>query len=195
MVYLLVFLAATATDLIPFFGPPAWTIMAFMLVRFDLDPWFVLAAGVPGSVLGRYGLSLYVASFLGPLLTPQKNDDIRFAGQRLSGSAWYIWPFVFLYSLLPLSTTALFSAAGAAQVKTVRILPPFFLGKFISDAAMIFTIRSALENSSDLFFGAFSWKGALAALASTVLLAAFLFLDWRTLLERRSLRLNLAIWK
>lgn len=195
MVYLLVFLAAAATDLIPFFGPPAWTIMAFMQVRFELDPWIVLAAGVPGSVLGRYGLSLYAASFLGPFLTPEKNEDIRFAGQQLTGSVWYIWPFVFLYSLLPLSTTALFSAAGVARIKTVRILPPFFLGKFISDAAMIFTIRSALENSSDLLSGAFSLKGAFTALASTGLLGAFLFLDWRALIERRTLHLNLKIWK
>ncbi len=53
------FLAALATDLIPLIGPPVWTVMVFMLVRFDLNPWLVLAVGVPGSVLGREWIPLF----------------------------------------------------------------------------------------------------------------------------------------
>ena len=52
-----------AVDLIPIVAPPAWTLMAFLLVKYHLNPWLVLAVGVPGSALGRYLFSLYILTF------------------------------------------------------------------------------------------------------------------------------------
>ena len=193
--YLAMFLAALATDLIPVIGPPVWTVMIFMLVKFDLNPWLVLAVGVPGSVLGRYGLSLYAPWFFGKVIRQTKRDDLKFVGRKLNSSLWRSWPFVLLYSLTPLSTTALFSAAGLARIKPVQILPPFFVGKFVSDAVMLFTGRYAIHNSVDLVSGTFSSKGIATMVAGLVVVAAFLFLDWRVLLEAKKLRLNFNIWK
>lgn len=193
--YLVTFLAAFAVDLIPVVGPPVWTVLVFMLVKFDLNPWLVLAAGVPGSALGRYCLSLYVPRFFGKFIKPAKSDELKFVGRKLAGSLWHSWPFVLVYSLLPLSTTALFSAAGLAKIKPVKILPPFILGKFISDAVMIFTGSYAIHNSVDLVYGTFSWKGIAAIMVGLVALGAFLFVDWYALLERKKLRLNFRIWK
>ena len=193
--YLAMFLAALATDLIPVIGPPVWTVMIFMLVKFDLNPWLVLAVGVPGSVLGRYGLSLYAPWFFGKVIKQSKSNELKFAGRKLTGSLWRSWPFVLLYSLTPLSTTALFSAAGLARIKPAQILPPFFVAKFVSDAVMLFTGRYAIRNSVDLAYGTFTWKGIITIVAGLVVLAAFLFLDWRVLLERKKLRLNFNIWK
>jgi len=189
------FLAALATDLIPVLGPPVWTVMIFMLVKYDLNPWGVLAVGVPGSVLGRYGLSLYVPRFFGKLIKQSKSDELQFAGSKLKGSLWRSWPFVLVYSLLPFSTTALFSAAGLARIKPIQILPPFFVGKFASDAVMLFSGRYAVTNSVDLVYGTFSWKGLAMIVAGVVVLAAFLFVDWRRLLEQRQLRMEFRIWK
>jgi membrane protein YqaA with SNARE-associated domain len=191
----MMFCAALATDLIPVFGPPVWTVMVFMLVKFDLNPWLVLAVGVPGSVLGRYGLSLYVPRFFGQLIKQTKSDELKFAGSKLKGSLWRSWLFVLVYSLLPFSTTALFSAAGLARIKPVQILPPFFVGKFVSDAVMLFSGRYALSNSVDLVYGSFSWKGIATIVTGLVLLAAVLFLDWRLLLEKRKFQVNFHIWK
>jgi len=189
------FLAALATDLIPVIGPPVWTVMVFMLVKFDLNPWLVLAVGVPGSVLGRYCLSLYVPKLLGKVMKQTKSDDLKFVGSKLQGSLWRCWSFVLLYSLLPISTTALFSAAGLARIKPLQILPPFFVGKFASDAAMLFTGSYAIHNSVDLVYGTFTWKGMTTIVGGLVVLAAFLFLDWRLLLEQRKLSFCFRIWK
>lgn len=193
--YVAMFLAALATDLIPVIGPPVWTVMIYMLVKYDLNPWGVLAAGVPGSVLGRYGLSLYAPRFFGKLIKQSKSDELQFAGSKLRGSLWRIWPFVLVYSLLPVSTTALFSAAGLARIKPIQILPPFFVGKFISDAVMLFFGHYAVTNSVDLVYGTFSWKGLFMIAAGVAALAAFLFVDWRRLLEKRQLRMEFRIWK
>ena len=80
------FLAALVTDLIPVVGPPVWTVMVFMLVKFDLNPWLVLAVGVPGSVLGRYLLSLYVPKLLGKVIKQTKRDELEYVGGKLKGS-------------------------------------------------------------------------------------------------------------
>ena len=193
--YVAMFLAALATDLIPVIGPPVWSVMVFMLVKYDLNPWGVLAVGVPASVLGRYLLSLYVPLLLGKVMKQSKNEELRYVGSKLKGSLWRIWPFVLVYSLLPISTTALFSAAGLARIKPIQILPPFFVGKFVSDAVMLFSGRYAITNSVDLVYGTFSWKGIVTIVLGLVILAAFLFLDWRRLLEKKELRVEFRIWK
>jgi membrane protein YqaA with SNARE-associated domain len=193
--YVAMFFLALATDLIPVIGPPVWTVMVFMLVKFDLNPWLVLAVGVPASVLGRYGLSLYVPKLFGKAIKQRKRDEMKFVGSKLTGHLWQVWLFVVLYSLLPLSTTSLFSAAGLARIKPFQILPPFFVGKFVSDAIMLFSGRYAIHNSADLVGGTFSWKGIITLVVGLVVLAAFLFLDWRLLLQRKQFRLNFNIWK
>jgi len=193
--YVLLFFGALATDLIPVIGPPVWTVMIFLLVKFDLNPWLVLAVGVPGSVLGRYLLSLYVPKLLGKVIKQTKSDELEYVGSRLKGSLGRTWLFVAVYSLLPISTTALFSAAGLARIKPIQILPPFFVGKFVSDAVMLFSGSYAIHNSVDVLYGTFSWKGLTTVVVGLAVLGAFLFLDWRLLLQEKKLRLNFRIWK
>src|SRR5438874_4801937 len=136
--YLALFAASLAVDLIPVFAPPAWTLMVFFLVKFDLNPWLVLAVGVPASALGRYVFSLYIPKVSDGLVKRQKKEDLKFIGRKLDRRLWESWTFVFVYTLTPLSTTALFTATGMAKVNPLYVLPPFLAGKFISDAFMIF---------------------------------------------------------
>jgi hypothetical protein len=39
VIYLLVFLAALAVDTIPVFAPPAWIVLVFLVIKFQLNPW------------------------------------------------------------------------------------------------------------------------------------------------------------
>jgi membrane protein DedA with SNARE-associated domain len=193
--YLVVFASALAVDLIPIFGPPAWTVMVLLLIKFNLNPWGVLAAGVPGSALGRYLLSLYIPKISNKFIKRRKNKDLEFVGKKLGQKTWRSWLFVFIYTLTPLSSTALFTAAGVAKIKPVQIIPPFLLGKFISDAVMILTGRYAVGNTSGLVHGTFSVKGIMTAVVGLLVIGAFLFVDWRVLLEKKRLKFNFKIWK
>ena len=193
--YAVVFFSSIAVDLIPVIGPPAWTVMVFLLIKFDLNPWGVLFAGVPGSALGRYAMSLYISKVSGKFLKPRKNDDLHFLGKKLGQKRWRSWLFVFIYTLMPLPTTPLFTAAGIAKVKPISIVPPFFCGKFISDAVMLFTGHYAATNMREMVHGTFSWKGITTGLVGLLLIAALLFIDWRVLLQEKRLRLHFRIWK
>src|SRR4051812_10856274 len=100
-------------------------------------------------------MSCYISKFSVKVLKPRKNDDLDFLGKKLGQKLWRSWLFVFIYTLMPLPTTPLFTAAGVAKVKPISIVPPFFCGKFISDAVMLLTGRYAVTNMGDLVHGTF----------------------------------------
>ena len=195
MWYLVVFLSALAVDLIPVIAPPAWTVSVLLLVKFHLNPWVVLPLCVSGSTLGRYTLSLYIPQFANHFIKRTKKEELEFLGKKLAQKLWRSWAFVFIYTVTPLSSTALFTAAGIAKVNPLQTLPPFFCGKFLSDALMIFTGDYAATNFHDLVHGTFSPKGIVIAVVGLVIIGAFLFLDWRALLQKKKFRFNFKIWK
>jgi hypothetical protein len=195
MMYLVVFLAAMAVDLIPIVAPPAWMLMVLLLAKFDLNPWITLLAGVPGSTLGRYLFSLYIGKFSHRFVKDGKREELEFLGKKMGQKLWPSWIFVFIYTLTPLSTSALFTAAAMAKAGPARTLPPFFVGKFISDAVMIFAGRYAISDLHDLTEGMFSVKGITFIVLGVVVVGGFLFVDWRELLEHRKFKINFRIWK
>src|SRR6478735_496087 len=103
--YLLVLLFSLIVDIIPFFGPPAWIVMVFFQLKYGLNIWWVILAGVIGSTIGRYLLTLYVPFISSKFINKQKDEDLRFLGQKLSGNKFKIQLFVFIYTLIPVPTT------------------------------------------------------------------------------------------
>jgi membrane protein YqaA with SNARE-associated domain len=195
MLYLAAFAAALLVDTVPVFAPPAWTILAFIIVKWKPNPWAIIAAGAIGSLIGRYILTLYMPGVSARIFRRWESDNLSFLGKKLGGRFWPANTFVMLYAISPLSTTALFTAAGMAQVNPWNILPGFAIGKFLGDAWVLFTAKVTAEQATDLLHGRVSWQTGLTAAAGLLLISGVLFIDWRDLLGRKKLRLNFAVWK
>jgi membrane protein YqaA with SNARE-associated domain len=193
--YVLVFLASLIVDLVPFIGPPAWTAMVACQLYFDLNIWVVLAFGVPGSALGRYIYSKYVPYLSNRFIKREKNQDVEFVGRKLNHNKWKTRAFALFYTLLPLPSTPLFTAAGIGKVNAWNIIPSFFIGKFISDALMVIAGDYVAKNATDVFQGIVSWESISAIALGIILVLIFLFIDWRTLLQEKKFRLHFRIWK
>jgi membrane protein DedA with SNARE-associated domain len=193
--YLIVFGASLLIDTIPFIGPPAWIVMVFFQMRYGLNMWLVLLAGVTGSTIGRYLLTLYVPWLTAKVVTQQKDEDLAFLGQKLTGKGWRLQMVVFLYTLVPVPTTPLFMALGMSRVKVLRVMPSFLVGKFISDMYMVYTGKIAAENVGEIMNGLFTWKVLAATLACFIFLGAMLFIDWKTLLIQKKFRVSFRVWK
>jgi len=191
--YVLVFVAALAVDSIPVFAPPAWTVLVVLLLLFHLNPWLVVIVGVTGSTLGRYILSIYIPKVSSALVTRREDENLRYVGSKVTKAPFAAATFVFLYTLTPLSTTALFTAVGIARVNPWHILPPFFCGRLVTDGVMVYTGKYAAGNASDSLHGQISWKSLLIVIAGLFVISVFLFVDWRCLLEKRRLRLHFKI--
>src|SRR5881227_967141 len=187
--YVLVFVAALAVDSVPVFAPPAWTVLVALLLLFHLNPWL----GVIGSTLGRYILSIYIPKVSSALVTRREDENLRYVGGKVTKAPFAAAVFVFLYTLTPLSTTALFTAVGIARVKPWHILLPFFFGRLITDSVMVYTGKYAAGNASDWLHSQMSWQSVLIIIAGLLVIGAFLFIDWRSLLEKSRLRLHFKI--
>lgn len=193
--YFVVFAAALAVDTIPVVAPPAWAVLIFLSLRFHLNLWIVVVIGVTGSTLGRYILSLYIPRISSRLMNRREDKNLSYLGNKLAGRAWSAAVFVFVYTLTPLSTTALFTAAGLGRVRPMHTLPPFFCGRLIWDGVMVYSGKYAVTNAADIVGGQLSWKNAIPLLLGLLVIGVFLFVDWRCLLEHRKLRLRFRIFR
>ena len=99
MPYLLVFLSAVVVDSIPVFAPPAWPILAFLLVYFDLNPVAVILLGVTGTSIGRLILCAYIPAICRKLVNHWEEHNLKFLGNRLLHGKASTFVFVFLYSV------------------------------------------------------------------------------------------------
>lgn len=193
--YLLVFVGALLVDVSPFPLPPAFTVMVLLQAVFDLQIWLVVVVGVAGSILGRYVLTLYIPRLSGKYLKRAKNEDAEFLGKKLEKKGWKSHVLVLVYSLLPLPTTPLFLAAGMAKLKPWHILPGFIVGKLISDMIAVLTGKYAAENTQGLLRGMVSWKSIAGFVVGLLLVFVFVFVDWRTLIQKKKFALKFKIWK
>jgi hypothetical protein len=193
--YLLVFLAALAVDTIPIFAPPAWILLVILLVKFHLNPWAVVGIGDNGSTIGRYILTRYIPRISSSVINRREDENLRYIGGKLGHATWSAAIFIFFYTLTPLSTTALFTAVAAARVRPWHILPPFFLARLITDGVLVFSGKYASANLAELLHGQVSWKTGIILAGGLIVIGAFLFVDWRCLLEKRKIRFNFKILK
>jgi membrane protein YqaA with SNARE-associated domain len=195
LVYFFVFLFSLLVDLIPFIGPPAWTVMVFLYLKYDLNIWVVLVCGVIGSAIGRYLFALYIPYISSKVLNARKETDLHYLGDKLSGNKWRTQAFVLFYTLIPVPSSPLFTVAGLAKIHPIRIIPVFFAGKFISDAIMVNAGKYAAVNIDNILKGFFSIKALMASIGGVSLLFFILFIDWRILLQHKRFKLNFSIWK
>lgn len=193
--YVAVFFAAMAVDCVPVFAPPAWTLILLGVMHWKLELWPACAAGAAGSTLGRYVVGRYLPRLMKRWFTADKNENIAFLGRKLDGRFTAVFAFVLLYSLTPLSTTALFTAAGAAKASFRPILPAFFLGKTVGDAVCVMAGRQTIRSAGDLLKGQLSPRGLATAVLALAVLGALLVVDWRQLLQRRRLRFDWRLLK
>lgn len=193
--YFLVFLGALVFDIVPFPFPPAFTIMVFLQIVFNLNVWWVIIIGVAGSVLGRYILLLYAPVLASKYLKESKNNDIQILGEKMKQNKWQGQLLVLTYSLLPLPTTPLFLGAGISKLNPIYIIPAFLVGKFVSDTVAIIAGAYAMANARYIIENAFSWQSFLSFILGLFFLFCLFFIDWRTLIQSKKLVFNFKILK
>jgi len=193
-IFILVFLGAFLFDVVPIPFPPAFTIMVFLQIMFDLNIWWVIVVGVAGSILGRYVLTLYIPFLAGKIFKKSKNEDVEFLGKKMKEKGWKSQLLIVSYSLLPLPTTPLFLAGGMARIKPLYIIPAFFIGKFTSDAITVHLGKYAAENVTNILESALSLKSIASLAVGLLLICAVLFIDWRTLIQQKKFTINFRVW-
>lgn len=175
--------------------PPTWTVLVFFLTAYDLNIAAIVALGVIGATTGRFILSKYIHWASCKIFNKKQNENLGYLGNRIGKTPLSNFLFTFVYSLTPLSTTALFVAAGIARIRMSVVLAGFFAGRVISYTVLALSTRAIAVNIQDLTHGIFSWKSITSSLLGLIVLMAFIFIDWEELLDKKKLKLNFKIWK
>jgi hypothetical protein len=150
---------------------------------------------VASSTIGRYILTRYIPKISSRLVNKREDANLRYIGGKIAQAKWSSTIFVFLYTLTPLSTTALFTAVALARTELWHILTPFFFGRLINDGVLVFSGKFASANLADLLHGEANWKTLGTVIAGLIVIGIFLFIDWRQLLEHKKLRFRFKILK
>lgn len=191
--YILVFLGAFLFDVIPFPFLPAYTIMSFLQIIFNLNIWLVVIIGVLGSVGGRYTLMLFSSRLASKYLNPEKNEDFQLLGAKMKESKWKGQLMVLTYSLLPLPTTPLFLGAGVSKLNPLYILPAFFIGRIVTNGLAVHMGSFAEESIQTIIQDSFSLKSLMSIVISILFFLAMFAIDWKALVMDKKLVFNLGI--
>lgn len=195
MAYLLLLLIVVLLNVIPAFAPPTWTVLVIAIATYRLNMPATIVCGVVGATFGRYILANYIHWFSDRVFNQKQIDNLSYLGSKLGNTPKKNIIFTFLYSITPLSTTALFVAAGMAKIRIIYILTGFALGRVFAYTWLVMSTELLAKSVNDVLHGAWSWKSGLSTFGGLLMLLVFIFIDWRILLESKKIRLNFRVWK
>ena len=190
---LVLFLVVFLLNVIPVFAPPTWMVFSFLGFRLPTHlNWSFPLVGATAAVTGR--------SLLGKLsriiirnhwLSDAARENISSVKLELEKRPNLTFGLFLFYAFTPLPSNYVFIAYGLTTLPFVRLLVPFFIGRFVS---YYFWAMSAAAVSRKLELedtDAMTYFGVYFVLTQLVLLAtvyAFARVDWKLLLHEGKLR-------
>ncbi len=155
----------------------------------------VIIIAVIGASIGRYFLYSYVRKFSEIIFNEWEESNLKYLGDRIGSTPKRNFIFTFIYSITPLSTTALFVAASIARVNRKILILGFMFGRLISYTFLAFSSQIVVSGISELKLNPFSWQALISTMIGLGLLLLFAFIDWKELLENKKLKLNFQVWR
>ncbi len=187
---LILFLVVFLLNIIPAFAPPTWMVFSFLGFRFPSHTgWSFALVGAVAAASGR--------SLLGKLsrtivrnhwLSEAARENVDSLKLELEKRPKLTFGLFLFYAFTPLPSNYLFIAYGLTTMPLVRLVVPFFIGRFVS---YTFWAKSAAAVSRKLEFegteaiGYFGLYFVLTQLALLAVVYAFPRIDWNLLLRER----------
>ncbi|MEY3407557.1 MAG: hypothetical protein RL038_618 [Actinomycetota bacterium] len=132
MEYLLAFGLIFLINLLPAFAPPTWTILVFLALNFDYQPYVLIMVGLFAAASGRWLLALGSRRISGRF-SESYQANLHALGERISRNQGHAIATLLLFFFSPLSSAQLFIAAGLMpNLKLGRLILAFIAGRAIS---------------------------------------------------------------
>ena len=129
--YLLLFAVVLAANLMPAFGPPTWSIIAFYGFGTDLPVPSVVAVAALAAASGRFLLAC-AFRLLGDRIPARMRRNLAAARAALTRRKRAGLVALALFALSPVPSAQLFEAAGLAKVRLLAFTAVFFAGRLVS---------------------------------------------------------------
>ncbi len=176
---------AFVINLVPYFMPPTWAVVALFLIAFSLPVWPLAIGCALASTAGRCGLYYVSARWGRRVLSNAHRKNVEALGKWLDGRAGWRGALAFLvYSLGPVPSNDLFIAAGLSGARLWPVAVGFLPGRLVSYPALALAAKA----TNDHFGGILTrqWhdpKWLALELLSIATIVAFSRIDWPRLLH------------
>jgi len=177
--YLLFFALVLGVNLMPAFGPPTWTLIAFYALNSGLPLPALILLGAVAAALGRLLLALGFR-LIGRRLSHKRRHSLAAARAVLERRRRSALIGLGLFALSPISSAQLFEAAGLMQVRLLGFTFAFFLGRLVSYSLYASGARMLRQSGlgqafTEALTSPFGLAVQIATIALLVLLAR---IDW-----------------
>jgi membrane protein YqaA with SNARE-associated domain len=190
--YLLAAGLLAAMNATPLPMPPSWLVVAYLSVRWDVDPVGIVVATAAGAALGRTVLAAW-ARVLGPrLMSTGARDNVEYLGERLRGRRGTLGTATLL-AVSPPPSGALYTAAGILRIPLALVFTSCFAGRLVTFGVGVAVAGTAADAMAERLRG---WAGPVPIVLGLAALVVALWLlgriDWRATIAGRRPRLRAA---
>jgi hypothetical protein len=184
--YLLIFIGIIALNVVPFFTPATWTILAFIAATTKVNLLVLpvlaaVAATIGRTILARLSYVIVRSKFLsekskhnidGFKLIIEKRRHLTMTG-------------FLLYALGPLPTNYLFISYGLTTLQLRYLVVPFFIGRLLSYSFWIYIgYRFGTLLQAEGLTGVYDMYFIVTQIATIAAVYAFTRVNWRRIAER-----------
>jgi len=185
MVYLLIFVGVILLNVVPFFMPATWTVLAALAATTHIQLIFVPVIGAVGATIGRTILAKLSRSIVrGKFLSEKTRQNIDAIKIVIEKKKHLTITAFLLYALGPLPTNYLFISYGLTTLPLRYLVVPFFIGRLLSYSFWVYIgyeVGSAFQNSD--FSSEYSVYFIATQLLTIAAVYGFTKVDWKRVAE------------
>lgn len=191
LAYLIIFLIVFALNVVPFFMPATWTVLAFMAVVYKVPLLPLALVGAISATLGRLTLAKLSRVIIRQRFLSEKTrkniDDIKTHLEKRKAITFGVFLF---YAFGPLPSNQLFIAYGLTDMALWFVAAPFFLGRLLSYTVLSFSVVTAtrrfLPQSLGSLFGGYF---IVSQILTILVIYLFTKVHWHELFTKKKVEL------
>lgn len=182
--YILLASTVLGMNVIPFFMPPTWIVLAFFVTKYDLNLLPVVLIGASCATLGRIILAT-TSQYFRKFLSKESQENYASIGAYLNTHEHITIPLVITYAFIPVPSNHVFIAAGLAKVRVKLLAGSFFIGRLISYTFWVHVTRKLADNLADIFSSHYSKIGSVVVEIAGLLILYFIGkIAWKKILKK-----------
>jgi len=177
--YLLLAAVVFVVNVIPFFGPPTWCVIVFMVAKCHLDVAPTVAIAAPSAAVGRLVLAHAARRLLRGRLSAKRRRSLEVVERALTKNRARRFTALAVFAFSPVPSSELFIAAALMKMRLLPLTIGFFVGRLISYAIYAFAAAEVDKRMDGDMFHAMTTPLAIALeIVMVAALVAFVKIDW-----------------
>lgn len=161
-IYLTLAIFIFGMNVIPFFMPPTWIVLAFFYTHFHLGFFPTVLVGVAAAASGRVILYTLAKHYFRSFFSKKTLKNYDVLGEYLRRNQHLTIPIVLTYAFFPIPSNQVFIIAGLSKLNISIIASSFIIGRLFSYAIWVDLAAVTVSELKLIFIKYFSSTSTIA---------------------------------